>query len=103
LVASDGGIFSFGDAVFFGSQGGSSPADPVVAMAATATGKGYWVASSGGAVKGFGDATAAGSLPSRPTLPIVGLAPAQSGTGYWLAAADGSVFAFGDAVPHGPA
>jgi hypothetical protein len=103
LVASDGGIFSFGDAGFFGSQGGSSPAEPVVAMAAMPTGGGYWVASAGGAVKGFGDATAAGSLPSRPTLPIVGMAPTKSGTGYWLAAADGSVFAFGDAADHGPA
>jgi hypothetical protein len=72
-------------------------------MAATRTGKGYWVASAAGAVKNFGDAASAGALASAPNLPIVGMAATQSGTGYWLTAADGSVFAFGDAVYHGPA
>ena len=35
-VASDGGIFSFGDAEFYGSMGGQSLTAPVVGMAATA-------------------------------------------------------------------
>jgi hypothetical protein len=72
-------------------------------MAASPTGRGYWLASAAGDVKAFGDATPAGALTSPPNLPIVGMAPTQSGTGYWLTAADGSVFAFGDAVYHGPA
>jgi hypothetical protein len=33
MVASDGGIFSFGDAQFFGSMGGTHLNKPVVAMA----------------------------------------------------------------------
>jgi hypothetical protein len=33
LVASDGGIFSFGDAVFYGSTGGITLAQPIVGMA----------------------------------------------------------------------
>src|SRR5690348_14379860 len=35
LVASDGGIFSFGDASFFGSTGGLHLNQPIVGMAAT--------------------------------------------------------------------
>jgi hypothetical protein len=34
LVASDGGIFAFGDAAFFGSTGAIKLARPVVGMAA---------------------------------------------------------------------
>jgi hypothetical protein len=34
LVASDGGIFTFGDAAFFGSAGGQVLNKPIVAMAA---------------------------------------------------------------------
>ena len=33
LVASDGGIFSFGDAGFYGSMGGTTLDKPVVGMA----------------------------------------------------------------------
>jgi hypothetical protein len=36
LVASDGGIFSFGDAAFHGSTGGMTLNKPVVGMMATA-------------------------------------------------------------------
>ena len=34
LVASDGGIFAFGDAPFLGSAPGTAPGQPVVAVAA---------------------------------------------------------------------
>ena len=44
LVASDGGIFTFGDAAFYGSEGGTQLLAPVVGMAATPTGNGYWLA-----------------------------------------------------------
>jgi len=43
------GIFAFGDAGFFGSTGNRRLNRPIVGMAATPTGKGYWlVASDGG-------------------------------------------------------
>ena len=49
LVASDGGIFSYGDAAFLGSRGGQPLNKPIVGMAATPDGGGYWlVASDGG-------------------------------------------------------
>ncbi len=47
LAAADGGIFSFGDAGFFGSSGSIHLNQPVVGMASTPDGKGYWIASSG--------------------------------------------------------
>ncbi|TAN22375.1 MAG: hypothetical protein EPN30_09040, partial [Actinomycetota bacterium] len=40
LVGSDGGIFTFGDAGFFGSMGGAKLNQPVVGMAATPSGNG---------------------------------------------------------------
>ena len=40
LVASDGGIFSFGDAAFYGSTGSIHLNQPIVGMAATPTGQG---------------------------------------------------------------
>ena len=55
LVASDGGIFSFGDAAFHGSAVGMS-VTPVVGMVATAGGHGYVVVVADGSVRGFGDA-----------------------------------------------
>ena len=102
-MASDGGIFSFGDASSSARRAGTPPSDPVVGMAATPSGPGYWVVSAAGAVKAFGEAVAAGGLDSRPAVPVVGTAATPSGKGYWLMAADGKVFAFGDAVDHGPA
>ncbi|MDA8262844.1 MAG: hypothetical protein M0Z47_08435 [Actinomycetota bacterium] len=36
MVASDGGIFSFGDAAFYGSMGNTTLNKPVVGMAAAA-------------------------------------------------------------------
>ena len=57
LVASDGGVFSFGDAQFHGSTGGIALNKPIVGMAATPDGGGYWLVASDGGVFSFGDAT----------------------------------------------
>jgi hypothetical protein len=51
LVASDGGIFSFGGAKYYGSTGGTVLNKPVVGMAATHDGGGYWLVASGGALE----------------------------------------------------
>jgi hypothetical protein len=61
LVASDGGVFTFGDARFVGSTGGQPPAEPVVAMVRTRSGRGYWLAAADGTVIGLGDAGSFGS------------------------------------------
>ena len=58
---SDGGIFAFGDAAFFGSTGASKLNRPIVGMAATPSGRGYWLVASDGGIFAFGDAPFVGS------------------------------------------
>jgi len=104
LVASDGGIFSFGDATFHGSTGAIRLNQPIVAMAPTPTGAGYWLVASDGGIFSFGDATFHGSTGAiRLNQPIVAMAPTPTGAGYWLVASDGGIFNFGDATFHGTA
>jgi YVTN family beta-propeller protein len=98
LAASDGGIFAFGDAGFFGSEGGQHLNKPIVGMAPTPGGKGYWLVASDGGIFNFGDAGFFGSTgAAHLNEPIVGMAPTPDGNGYWLVASDGGVFNFGDA------
>ncbi len=73
MVASDGGIFSFGDAAFHGSTGAITLNRPIVGMAATHTGNGYWFAAADGGVFSFGDAKFLGA-PTTLGGPIVGMA-----------------------------
>src|SRR5664279_1531552 len=109
LVGSDGGVFSFGSAPFFGSAANLHLQSPVVGIAPTPGRDGYWLVASDGGVFSFGDANYYGSIPGlgiapddstlRPSLdaPIVGIVPSYDGRGYFLLANDGGVFAFGDA------
>jgi hypothetical protein len=102
LAASDGGIFSFGGATYYGSTGGTVLNKPVVGMAATADGGGYYEVASDGGVFSYGDAVFYGSTGSiRLNQPIVGMAVTPSGHGYWLVASDGGIFSFGDATFYG--
>ena len=102
FVASDGGVFTFGGAGFYGSTGGVHLVKPIVGMATTPSGHGYWLVASDGGVFAFGDARFHGSTGGiNLTKPIVGMAATPSGNGYWLVASDGGLFAFGDARFHG--
>jgi hypothetical protein len=75
---------------------------PLVGIASTKSGEGYWLARRDGAVGAFGDARLHGSAASLPlNQPIVGMVATRSGNGYWLVAADGGVFSFGDARFYG--
>ncbi len=98
IVDSDGGVFNFGDAGFFGSLGGTRLAKPIVGIAPTPSGRGYYLTAADGGVFTFGDAVFAGSTGGvRLAKPVVGIAADPAGQGYWLAAADGGVFSFGGA------
>ena len=113
---------------------------PIVGMAATPDGGGYWLVASDGGIFSYGDAGlprfdglagvelargghggrpgrrgllaggrgrrdlrlrhagffgSAGSL--RLNKPVVGMASVPDGGGYWLVAADGGIFSYGDA------
>jgi len=102
LVASDGGIFSFGSTPFCGSTGGITLNAPVVGMARAPDSGGYWLAAADGGVFAFGGAQFYGSMGGKPlNEPIVGIAATPDGQGYWLVAADGGIFSFGNAQFYG--
>ncbi len=90
MVALDGGVFSFGDAHFYGSLGDVSLHEPILGITPTPDGKGYWMYASDGGVFSFGDARFFGSTGNmKLTAPVVGMAATTSGAGYWLVAGDG--------------
>ncbi len=99
ILSSDGGVFTLGDAAFFGSTGAMALNQPVVGMAATPFGLGYWLVAADGGIFSFGDAAFFGSTGAMTlNQPVVGMAATPSGLGYWLVAADGGIFSFGDAA-----
>jgi len=120
MVGADGGVFNFGNAGFYGSTysdglsglGGAHPLrSPIVGIASTPDGKGYWLVAKDGFVYSFGDADYYGDIfsdgltglsgPHPLSAPIVGIAATPDGQGYWLVGADGGVFNFGDASYYG--
>ena len=75
---------------------------PIVGMAPTPDGGGYWMVGSDGGVFASGDAPFYGSTGNlRLNKPIVGMAATPDGKGYWFVASDGGVFSFGDAQFYG--
>jgi cysteine-rich secretory family protein len=74
---------------------------PVVGMAATPTGRGYWRAAADGGVLTAGDAAFYGSATRVPHDWIVAIVATPTGRGYWLVDRKGAVFNYGDAGFHG--
>jgi len=80
---------------------------PIVGIASTPNGNGYWLVAADGGVFNFGSAKFLGSTysygitglsGSHPlNSPVTGLISTPNGNGYWLVAADGGVFNFGSA------
>ena len=102
-VASDGGIFAFGQD-FCGSTGSIALNKPVVGMAALPGHSGYWLVASDGGVFTYGGAGFYGSTGSLAlNAPVVGMAATPDGKGYWLVASDGGIFSYGDAGFYGSA
>jgi len=116
LVASDGTVYTFGDAKSYGDTytdgltgfSGSKPLNaPIVGMAVTPNGGGYWLVAADGGVFNFGNAPFLGSTytygitgltGSKPlNTPITAIVSTPTGDGYWLIAKDGGVFDFGNA------
>ena len=102
---SNGLISGFGNdnyLVYLGDLSATLLNQPIVGMAQTADGGGYWLVAADGGIFAFGDAGFYGST-GNLTLnkPIVGMAATPDGKGYWLVASDGGIFAFGDAAFYG--
>jgi hypothetical protein len=85
----DGYLRYLGDASYFSLN------EPIVGMAVTASGSGFWMTGSDGGVFAFGDAKFCGSTGNvRLAKPIVGMAADPATGGYWFVASDGGIFAF---------
>jgi hypothetical protein len=94
MVASDGGIFAFGDARFFGSMGGKKLNAPVQSLVPDGDGEGYWLVASDGGIFAF-NAPFRGSMGGRPlNKPVSGMVP--FGNGYLMVGEDGGIFNFSD-------
>jgi hypothetical protein len=101
MVASDGGVFAFGDAKFAGSCpgiGGCSGA--AVAVMPDASGNGYWMVTATGHVYAFGDAGYYGA-PASPSAPVTSAHRTPDGKGYWILLSNGAVASYGDAGSFG--
>jgi peptidoglycan hydrolase-like protein with peptidoglycan-binding domain len=97
-AGSDDTVLTYGAAGFFGSTSGRTLNSPLVGIANTPDGRGYWLVAADGGVFSYGSARFFGSTGAmRLNQPIVGMAATPDGRGYWLVAADGGVFSFGSA------
>jgi hypothetical protein len=85
------------NAAFFGDASGHVLARPVVGIAASPRGDGYWLVAADGGVFNYGPGAAFYGSAGRLHLStaIVGIAAAPAGDGYYLAGRDGGVFCFG--------
>ncbi len=108
MVAEDGGVFAFGDAVYRGSVPevlpGTQLAGPIVAITVTETNRGYRMLAADGGMFNFGDAAYYGSIPQvLPGVPLAGPAVEMvaSTRGYLIVGNDGGIFNFGESVFHG--
>jgi hypothetical protein len=113
LVGTDGGVFTYGLAHFYGSidsigqtvTPGTYPNEGITGISRTPAGKGYWLVTDEGQIYTFGDAVYHGGLalgPS-PAHPIISIECAGPLDGYWLFADDGGVLTYGAATFHGSA
>ena len=100
LVTATGGVYSFGDAPFYGAPG---PVGTVTSSVRTPDGKGYWILFSDGTIAAFGDAARLNDLPgiAGGSNPATAIFATSDGGGYWMATARGSVYRFGDAPSDG--
>ncbi len=100
-----GDTYGFGNdsyLTYLGNPGYLTLNAPIVGMATTPDGAGYWMVAADGGIFSYGDAAFYGSA-GNLTLnkPIVGMAATPDGKGYWFVASDGGIFSYGDATFYG--
>jgi len=96
-----GAVYSYGNVAGCGSLPAALATVPVVGLAASPDGGGYWLVARDGHIFPFGDAKDYG--PAHKLAPdIVGMATTPDGRGYWLVGSRGEVYAYGDAKGFGP-
>ena len=81
-------VFAFGDAANYGDTSNLHINLPIVGMASTPDGKGYWLVASDGGIFSYGDAGFYGSTgASDLTSPVVAICRTPTGLGYWIVGA----------------
>src|SRR5437868_12644008 len=94
-------VRAFGGARALGAPGGALNA-PLVGIAATPRGNGYWLLAQDGGIFSYGGARFYGSTGNMHlNPPVVGIAPTPRGRGYWPGACDGGILLLGLARSHG--
>jgi hypothetical protein len=101
LSGSDDMVYAFGAATFRGSTQGFPLVAPVVGMAQTADGSGYWLVAEDGGVFGFGAPFLGSASSHLYGHPAVAMAATADGGGYWLVTDDGAIYSFGTAQYYG--
>ena len=96
VLGNDGGVFSFGNAPFWGSHGSTVLDSHVVGIHPTHDAGGYWMVEKDGTVHVFGNAVHYGE--GAGANDVVAIRPTPSGLGYWITTNDGGVFTYGDAT-----
>lgn len=94
MIASDGGVFTFGWSPFQGSTGDIPLQSPIVAGVSNGA-RGYWFVAGDGGVFAFGDAPFYGSIAGRTLAPVVDMVRRSDGAGYWILDRDGHVWQLG--------
>jgi len=98
VASTDGGVYTYGDAHYYGAPAEFGVSANIVDLASTPSGRGYWAVAIDGAVYAFGDAHYYGGANGiRHPGWVVSVVPTKSGRGYWLLSTDGGVFTYGDA------
>jgi lipoprotein-anchoring transpeptidase ErfK/SrfK len=100
-AASGVSVRAFGGAPSLGAP--TQPLNaPLVGIASSRSGKGYWLLAQDGGIFSYGKAKFYGSTGAMHlNQPVVGIAATPNGGGYWLVASDGGIFSFGNAHFHG--
>jgi hypothetical protein len=100
-----GDLFGFGNddyLAYLGDPAFLNLNAPILSMATTPSGSGYWMMGGDGGIFSYGDAGFHGSTGGMHlNAPAVSMAATADGGGYWFVASDGGVFSFGDAAFYG--
>src|SRR5436305_627483 len=92
------GRSSAGSARYYGSVARMRLSRPIVGMAASHSGVGYWLVASDGGIFTFGSARFWGSTGGHVlNAPVVGMAGDPHSQGYWLVTQAGNVYSYGGA------
>ena len=97
-----GGIYSFGDAAYYGNLIDHHYPGPAIGLAGTPNGGGYAILNTGGGIYTFGNAQYFGNLIDHHYPgPAVAISSTPSGKGYAILTSTGALYTFGDALYFG--